>query len=130
MYLLDSDWLIDVFGGRPGPAQALGDLRRRDIGISIISRGELYEGAFDYPDASSRLARIRAFLDEFETLPLTDPIMEIFGRTRSELRRQGQLIPDLDLLIAATALYHDLILLTRNRRHFSRIAQLRVYPES
>jgi tRNA(fMet)-specific endonuclease VapC len=53
--------------------------------------------------------------------------MEIFGRTRSGLRRAGQLIPDLDLLIGATALHHDLILLTRNRRHFTHIPGLRLY---
>ena len=46
---------------------------------------------------------------------------------RAFLRRQGQLIPDLDLLIAATALAHDLTLVTRNRRHFSRILSLRLY---
>ena len=45
-------------------------------------------------------------------------------------RRQGQLIPDLDLLIAATALHHDLTLLTRNIRHFNRIPELRLYQPS
>ena len=43
------------------------------------------------------------------------------------LRRQGQLIPDLDLLIAATALAHDLTLVTRNRHHFERIPDLRLH---
>jgi predicted nucleic acid-binding protein len=37
------------------------------------------------------------------------------------------LIPDLDCLIAATAVHHHLILLTRNRRHFARIPDLRLY---
>ena len=50
--------------------------------------------------------------------------MEIFGQTRSELRRRGQLIPDLDLLIAATAVHHELILMTRNVRHFARVPDL------
>jgi len=52
--------------------------------------------------------------------------MRHFARVRSLLRRQGNLIPDLDLLIAATALEHELVLLTRNRRHFERISQLRL----
>jgi predicted nucleic acid-binding protein len=37
------------------------------------------------------------------------------------------LIPYLDLLIAATALAYDLTLLTRNRRHFQRIPDLKLY---
>jgi predicted nucleic acid-binding protein len=53
--------------------------------------------------------------------------MEIFGRTRSELRRAGWLIPDLDLLIAATAVHHDLVLMTRSVRHFARIPELRLF---
>ncbi len=38
----------------------------------------------------------------------------------------GQLIGNPDLLIAATALYHNLTLLTHNTRHFSRISGLQV----
>ncbi len=38
----------------------------------------------------------------------------------------GNLIPDLDLLIAATAFEHRLVLLTRNRRHFERTPDLQV----
>lgn len=53
--------------------------------------------------------------------------MERFAGIRGDLRRRGQLIPDLDLLIAATALHHDLTLLTRNVRHFDRIPELRLY---
>ena len=34
----------------------------------------------------------------------------------------GQIIADFDILIAATALHHDLTLLTRNTRHFDRIS--------
>lgn len=59
-------------------------------------------------------------------LLLDDAIMERFARIRSDLRARGQLIPDLDLAIAATALEHDLTLLTRNARHFSRIPNLRL----
>jgi tRNA(fMet)-specific endonuclease VapC len=52
--------------------------------------------------------------------------MERFGHTRSQLRRAGRLIPDLDLLIAATAVHHDLTLMTPNLRHFARIPELRI----
>ena len=51
---------------------------------------------------------------------------KIVGRERGRLRAEGMLIGDLDLLIAATALQYDLTLLTNNRRHFGRIAGLRI----
>ena len=50
--------------------------------------------------------------------------MKIFAELRSDLRRQGQLISDFDLLIAATAVHKGLTLITRNRRHFERVANL------
>jgi predicted nucleic acid-binding protein len=55
--------------------------------------------------------------------------MELFGRERFRLRRAGQAVPDFDLLVAATALHHDLTLLTRNLRHFTpaRFPTLRIY---
>jgi predicted nucleic acid-binding protein len=54
--------------------------------------------------------------------------MERFGMIRGALPRQiRQQIGDMDLLIAATALEHDLTLLTRNIRDFSQIPDLRLY---
>ena len=95
--------------------------------MSIVSHAEVFEGAFGLPDTEAQLASYRQFFDQFETLPLTGPILELFAGVRSELRRVGNLIPDMDLLIAATALHHDVTLVTRNLRHFSRIAGLRTY---
>lgn len=127
-YLVDSDWLIDAFTGVPVAVNLLAELRREGLAVSIISFGELFEGAVGTADSAIELARIRRFLARLTMLPLDDAIMERFAWTRADLRQRGQLIPDLDLLIAATALQHDLILLTRNRRHFDRIPGLRLYP--
>lgn len=126
-YLVDTDWIIDVSGSRRGAAQVLADLHPFGIGVSIISHGELLEGAYGYHDSVERVARIYELLSRFETVPLNNEIMEIFGQNRAELRRAGQLIADLDLLIGATAIAHDLIVLTRNTRHFSRMPSLRLY---
>jgi predicted nucleic acid-binding protein len=56
--------------------------------------------------------------------------MERFGRIRGQLRRDGNLVGDMDLLIASTAIAHDLTLVTRNRRHFERIPGLELYQDS
>jgi tRNA(fMet)-specific endonuclease VapC len=44
----------------------------------------------------------------------------------AELRTRGQLIEDADLLIAAMALVHDMILVTHHTAHFARITGLQV----
>jgi tRNA(fMet)-specific endonuclease VapC len=129
-YLIDSDWLVDVLIGVPAAVAAIERLSDQDLGVSIVSYGEIFEGAFGAPDPRGELAHFRAFLDRFTTVPLSDPIMEVFARIRSHLRRQGQLISDMDLLIAATSIYHDLNLVTRNRRHFERIPELKLLQAS
>jgi predicted nucleic acid-binding protein len=126
-YLVDSDWLIDAFVGVPTAVQLLAGLRGDGLAVSIISYGELYEGALGAPDPTTELARFRTFLARLTLVPLDDAVMEIFARTRGELRRDGRLIPDLDLLIAATAIHHDLTLVTRNVRHFGRIHALQIH---
>ena len=63
-------------------------------------------------------------------IDVTDPIAEAFGKIRAGLRRQGNLIADMDLLIAATALVHDLTLLTGNTRHVARVPGLRLQQPS
>ncbi|MCP4401757.1 MAG: type II toxin-antitoxin system VapC family toxin [bacterium] len=46
------------------------------------------------------------------------------------LKAKNKLIALPDLFIAATALNHDIELLTLNRKHFKRIHQLKLHPKS
>jgi tRNA(fMet)-specific endonuclease VapC len=126
-YLVDSDRLIDARIGIPAAVSLLASLRAEGLAVSIVSYGELFEGAMGAANPLEELLHIRAFLKPFQLLPLSDPVMEVFARTRADLRRAGRLIPDLDLLIASTAIHHDLTLLTRNARHFERISALRLF---
>lgn len=125
--LVDADWLIDAAIGRPAAAGTLDRLSGDGLAVSIIAVAELYEGAFGTPDPEATLASFREFLGDYAILPLTDKIIESFARMRAAPRRQGQMIPDMDLLIAATALAENLTLVTRNRRHFERVPGVRLY---
>ena len=126
-YLIDSDWLIDALNGVSEAVKLLRDRKNDGLVVSIINLGEIYDGALGSPEPERHLADARHFLAPYPILPLTEPIMMQFGRLRSDLRRHGQLIPDFDLLIASTALVHDLTLVTRNMRHFQRIPNLNIY---
>lgn len=57
-------------------------------------------------------------------LPLTDEVVVRAADLYADLRARGQLISDADLLIAGTALTHDLVLVTNNLDHFNRIPDL------
>ena len=97
------------------------------IAVSYITVGEIYDVAFAYGNPHAHLSSFRQFLAPFTLLTLNDAIMETFADVHSSLRRRGELISDFDILIGATALHHDLTLLTYNTRHFKRIPDLKLY---
>ena len=121
------NYLVDSSIGIPSAVRLIHDLRNEGLAIRIVSYGEVLEGAVGGPDPAKEIAKFHRFLARFVVVPLDATVMEQFAFLRADLRRRGQLIPDLNLLIAATALSHDLTLLTRNVRHFARVPGLRIY---
>ena len=129
-YLLDADWAIQSLSGHGRAAATLQRLAAQRVVISVITLAELYEIAFNSPNPQAHLASVRQFLAPFRVVNLDEPIVERFAEIRAHLRRQGQLIEDFDILIAATALHYDLTLLTFNVRHFQRVSDLQIYTLS
>jgi tRNA(fMet)-specific endonuclease VapC len=121
--LLDSDILIQHFRGNPVVASRLEEYQRRYgvFDLSVITYYELERGAESNP-------RKRQFWQRFVTLchviELDQRIADTAAQMYQALAARGDLIPDADLLIAATALSHGLTLVTHNTQHFSRIPGL------
>ena len=126
-YILDADWVIQALAGRSRALTILDRLAGERISISLVTVAEVYEGAFSSPNPQAHLARFRDFLRPFRVLNLDEPVVERFAETRAFLRRRGEIISDFDIMLAATALRHDLTVLTFNVRHYSRIPDLKLY---
>jgi tRNA(fMet)-specific endonuclease VapC len=127
-YLLDTDWIVDVLNGQETAIQTFLELAPAGLAISIITYGELYEGAYYARNPQPALAGLHSFLKGKEILPTTQAVTERFAQVRGSLPRQiRQQIGDMDILIAATCLEHDLTLLTRNRKDFQKIPSLKLY---
>jgi tRNA(fMet)-specific endonuclease VapC len=126
-YLLDTSWIIEVLAGRKDTARQHRLLNPSQVAVSYISMGEIYEIAYNYANPQAHLSSFRQFLTPFTILTLNEPIMEKFAEVRAHLRRRGQIISDFDILIGATALHHNLTVLTYNRKHFQRIPDIKIY---
>jgi tRNA(fMet)-specific endonuclease VapC len=126
--LLDSDVVINFLDGRVEARQTVEALRLGGVAISLITLGEVYEGAIFGRDPINAEANLERFLRAVRIVDLDRSTMRRFALLRGALRRQGQLISDTDLLIAATAIEHNLTLVTRNVRHFGRIPGLSLLP--
>ena len=129
-YLVDSDYVADYLGAQPYAIQLLSSFAKDDLSISLIPYGEFYEGIHFGRDPQKTTDVFQRFLRSVVILPPTQPIMQQFARIRGELRRTGKIIGDFDILIAATAIQHNLALVTRNVRDYQRIPQLTLYQAS
>jgi len=122
-YLLDTDTCSTPLKSHSVVAsrvlQNLGKLH-----VSVVTVGELRTWA-DRRNASRRRAvDLDLFLQDVDILPVTVDIANRFGELRAGLLDQGQPSPDLDLLIAATALVHNLVLVTHNVKDFQSLPGL------
>ncbi len=92
--------------------------------IPAIVEGELRVGA----EKSNNPSKMRQLVDEFmlpfETLPFDSHCAHIYGSMRAYLEREGEVIGSNDLLIAATALANDAVLVTNNVDEFKRVPNL------
>jgi tRNA(fMet)-specific endonuclease VapC len=125
-YLVDTDWAIHYLNDHPVISQRLDELKMEGLGLSVISLAELYEGVYYSTDPIGNERDLRDFLGGVSLLGLDVEIAQLFGRQRGRLRAARTVIGDFDLLIGATALRHDLTLLSNNRRHFELIEGLRL----
>lgn len=122
--LIDSDVLIDATAGRAAAQAVVDALTETELGFSIISCGELFEGVSREKDALHRRQMIETLIESYTVYGVTVAIMRRFATIRAKLRSSGALIADFDIVIDAAAIEHDLRLITRNRRRFERIPDL------
>ena len=125
-YLVDTDWAIHYLNGHPAISQRLDELTLEGLALSVVSIAELYEGVYYSTDPSGNERDLQDFLGGVSILGLDVETAQVFGRQRGRLRAARTIIGDFDLLIGATALRHDLTLLSNNRRHFELIEGLRL----
>jgi tRNA(fMet)-specific endonuclease VapC len=124
-YLVDTDIAIDYLNQQPSAMELLSPkIQAEELGISVISYAELYEGVSGNQQTTARITGLQMFVSAVDVLDADVATAMVFGNVRMRLRSQGLLIADHDLWIAATAIRHDLRLLTRDA-HFDRIAELR-----
>ncbi len=120
-YLLDTNILIALLQGESG---ILTEIRSADeVFLPIIAIGELLFGA----EKSGRPAQNRATIERLAAsqtlLPCDLSVAREYGVLKKQLREKGRPIPENDMWIAATAIRHSLVLVTRDE-HFHEIQQL------
>lgn len=124
-FLLDTNVVAEMLRPR-GNRRVKAWLQAQDperLFISVLTLAEYEQGLSNlYPEEPAR-AQVAATLARVErdfqgrVLPLGDAVVRRWGRISGEARRRlGRVPPAVDALLGATALEHDLVLVTRNVR--------------
>ena len=126
-YLFDTDAISELLRPRPAARylEWLATVPRSEQWTSAVVIGELFKGAFRSRDRERHLRNIdERVLPALTVLPYDTGVAREFGALRAHLEERGELLPDADLQIAATAVRHGLTLVTGNLRHFARVPGL------
>ena len=126
-YLLDTNICIYIIKRKyPEILSHLLKVGFKNIAISTITVAELEYGVANSTRSFEAQSALMEFILPFEILDFTSTAASFYGRIRKELFQKGTPISDMDMLISATALAHNLIVVTNNENEFRRISSLKV----
>lgn len=124
IYLLDTSVIIDALNRKRGRWQLLGSMVEAgdSLACSAITVMEVYAGLRPH-----ELSQTQSFLDGLEHYGVDSELARYAGLLKNEWAKKGRTVSATDVLIAATALVHKLVLMTDNRKDFP-MPQLTLYP--
>ena len=126
MVCLETDFLVSFIRQKADAVEKMKSVvgLGKELCITPITATELFVGAF-----ASRQPRdfdkLEELLSTFRVLEFDLAAAKTAGRILFELSKKGAAIGDMDSITAAIAIRHNHCLITRNKKHFSRISSLK-----
>jgi tRNA(fMet)-specific endonuclease VapC len=125
--ILDTNTCIAyLHKGEQEVVQKFAQAKPQELLLCSVVKAELLYGARRSQRVAENLDKLARFFASFESLPFDDKAAEFYGTNRALLARTGTPIGANDLLIASIALAHDVAVITRNTKEFTRVPGLRV----
>ncbi|MBR1448726.1 MAG: PIN domain-containing protein [Prevotella sp.] len=123
-YLLDTDICIEVIKHNTRVLDKVEAAGEENCFVTDITIAELFFGAAKSGN-SDHFGDVDKILQSFDLMPLL-PSLRLYGENKALLEEQGRMIGEFDLLIGSCAVYHDLIMVTSNLKHFDHIPDIQL----
>jgi tRNA(fMet)-specific endonuclease VapC len=123
-YIIDTDILIYFLKHDKKIVKRLSRISHDDICTTIVNYTELLFGAYNSVKVEQNLKKFKSFLKTINIVNFDKTAAEHFARLKANLKKEGNLIADMDLMIASICMANNLVLVTNNTKHFSRIENL------
>lgn len=126
-YLLDTNQIINYFRNNPETVEKLTPLFKEGTAISVLTLAEYLRGAYRSKNTRKDVEVFQEFLNvaQIGILPIDVGIVTLYAKCQASFERKGMMIPHFDLLIASTALVHNLTLISDDKV-FTRIKGLKL----
>jgi tRNA(fMet)-specific endonuclease VapC len=125
MILLDTNVVVAFLNGDKPVLRRIKDEIDR-IALSTLVVAELDYGAKVSHKSKENLEKLYRLVDVVQVVPFDIECAKLFGTIKSRFRNLGKPTGEVDALIAATAMAHEAILVTNNKKHFENIQGLKV----
>ena len=125
-YLIDTDTIIFALRGDKNVLAKFEENKNLPISISMITYAELIFVAKRSQNEQKNMIKVNHIRDIYAIEDLNEGVMEVFADVKAKMFEKGIRIEDMDLLIAATAIYNELTLVTNNTKHFENIPNLKL----
>ncbi len=124
-FLIDTNICIYFLKGRFDLVNKFDEIGIDNLYISEITVAELKFGAAksDHPTKNKKV--IEKLINKFKQIPIYNSL-DIFAEEKARLRKMGNIVDDFDLLIGATAMANNMILVTNNEKHFRRLKGIQI----
>ena len=125
MYLLDTNIVIFYFKNRFEVVSRMNQVGIQNCFISEITITELKYGALKSSRPEHHFRKLAEFLTVIKVIPVIG-VLDVYAQEKVRLEKIGNKIDEFDLLIGATAVTNDLIMVTNNISHLGRIENIKI----
>ncbi len=124
-YLLDTNICIYYILGKFSLNAKFQNINKEQLFISEISLAELKFGVKNSQSKKRNQNTLDDFLTGVQILPILNSL-DVYAEEKSRLKKQGNIIDEFDLLIGASAVANNMILITNNVKHFKRLNNIEI----
>lgn len=123
-FLLDTNTCIYAMKARPAVVRAMRARSPEEIFVASMSLAELLFGVVKSRHPARNRTALEAFIEPLGVLDFDARAAESYAHARLHLQAVGTPIGERGLIIAATALANELVVVTHNTREFQRVPGL------
>ncbi len=124
-YLLDTNICIYYLKGLYNLKEKINNVGNDNCYISEITLAELKFGVENSEQKKKNREVLNLFLSGIKVVPIYNAL-DVYAIEKSRLRKKGKTVDDFDLLIGASAVSNNMILVTNNIKHFKNIRDIKI----